>query len=161
MLPISYDNIRASLGVSTDELEDATLALPLYEQKLRIELEDIDGDLYSKYEEVLDLPSPSRAETRFINVFELYSTYAVANHLLTSVSLFAPKVIEDGSAKVERIVDPFADTRNAVAQTLALMRGRLITAYTAVSGITPAYTSYVRPTFTLSTGLAVDPVTGS
>ena len=41
----AYDEIRAVLGVSDEELEDATLALPMYEKLLNMELLDISEDL--------------------------------------------------------------------------------------------------------------------
>ena len=36
----SYDSVRAALGVSSDDLEDATLALDIYADALELEFDD-------------------------------------------------------------------------------------------------------------------------
>ncbi len=53
----SYDEIRAVLGVSDEELEDGTLALPLYLTMLLMEFDDIEPTLDVQYTDIKALPS--------------------------------------------------------------------------------------------------------
>jgi hypothetical protein len=45
----SYDQVRAVLGVSDEELTDTTLALPIYWRKLQMDLETVHPDLEALY----------------------------------------------------------------------------------------------------------------
>ena len=45
----SYAEVRAALGVEEDELEDATLALPVYSNNLELELLDLSLTLVEQY----------------------------------------------------------------------------------------------------------------
>lgn len=49
----TYDDVRAVLGVSTDELEDTTLALETYASALLLDLEDVDVALPAAYSALL------------------------------------------------------------------------------------------------------------
>ena len=107
----SYDEIRAVLGVSDEELEDGTLALPMYLKLLQMEFGDLNADLESKYLDVKALTNPTAKEQKLLDVVSVFSAYAIAFHLLTSMPLFAPKQITDGRASTDRIADPFEGVR--------------------------------------------------
>jgi len=162
MLPVSSDTIRAVLGVTAEELEDATLALPIYEYVFDMEVEEISSDLKTAYTTAEAVPTPRPTNTqRLVQVYEVFAAYSVARHLLTSLKMFAPKVITDGQAEVERVVDPFSSTKDAVNQTYDIMRTRLVKAYNLYANAVlpvPGTASFVTAR---AVGLAVDPVTGS
>ena len=157
----SYDEIRATLGVSDEELEDATLALPMYMRDLGFELADIASDVESTYATVAALPGPlTTVQQRFYDAVQLFSTFNVAKQLLTSLPLFAPKSIGDGRADFDRQADPFQDVRDGVLAGLSLARSRVAAAYGTLNSTTLT-NCIVAPIFVRSTGIATDPVTGA
>lgn len=158
----SADEVRAVLGVAPEELEDVTLALPLYVRLLTFELSDMASDMVDQYLGVWSLPSAARTavQQRFFDVVQLYSAYSVSKQLLTSLSLFAPKVVTDGRASVERQNDPYADVRAGVLEGFYQARRRLLSSYEVLTA-TVATSTVTAPTIIVATGLAVDPVTGA
>ena len=152
----SYDEIRAVLGVSDEELEDGTLALPMYLKLLQMEFGDLNADLESKYLDVKALANPTAKEQKLLDVVSVFSAYAIAFHLLTSMPLFAPKQITDGRASTDRIADPFEGVREGVNSTLATLKGRVLAALEAAGTSITATTS--RTYFSVA-GLAVNPIT--
>lgn len=104
----SYEEIRATLGVDDEELSDDTLALPLYESYLKLELEDIgNGSAVDQFATIALVAEDARtkAQQRFFELVRVYSTYAVAVQLATSLPLFSPKDIGDGKASTGRFAD--------------------------------------------------------
>jgi hypothetical protein len=157
----TYDDIRSVLGVHSEELEDDILALATYAQHLEIEFDEIDDNLRSNFDSVAVLLSWTRPQTKFMNIGSLFATYSIANHLVSSLTLFAPKRITDGNAETERITDPFASIRESIPQHYSLMKSRLIQAYESLYGATvPTAPTFTFPTISIATGLATDPVTG-
>jgi len=158
----SYDDIRAALGVSSDEVEDATISLPLYDLNLTSEFEDVSLTLVEDYA-ALALTPPAgwtAAQERFIRYTSLFATYAVAKHLTDSLPLFSPKEISDGKASMVRYaVDPYKATIASVSNRYQQYRGRLseaygdLTAETATPTVLFPYFRAVAP--------ARDPVTGT
>ena len=153
----TYDDVRAALGVSAEDLEDTTLGLKLYSDYLQGELEDVDIDLPDTYATVKAEPLPTRLQTRLMTACELFSTYAVARHLTGALPLFAPKQMTDGKAQVQRFDSSYRDTVKEVNEQYGKLRARLIAALeaigTAAATVTPAvYMSVVSP--------LTDPVTG-
>jgi hypothetical protein len=155
----SYAEVRAILGVSSKELADETLALPLYEKLLRSELAEVDSNLGETYTSTLLIPEGSRsvAEQKFIDITQVFSSYSTAKTLLSSLPYFGPKRVGDGRAEAERTTDPFKDTREQVDAAFGTIRQRLITAYTAVGGRSgrPVPRAYFA-----ASGIGTDPVTG-
>jgi len=130
----TYDEIRAVLGVSTDELEDEVLALPLYASHLQGELEDVALALPSAYIAVITIPEASRTDVqqRFALATALFSAYAVAKQLSASLPLFSPKDITEGKASVARFGnDPYKVVIAAVQKDYDRLRMRLNAAYAA------------------------------
>jgi hypothetical protein len=108
MTPITdyttYDEVRAALGVSVDEIEDATLELDMYASALAIELEDI-GDTLPGDFATIDGTDPSErtdAQKKVHQGVKAFVPYALALQLASSVPLFAPKAVSDGKATVTR-----------------------------------------------------------
>jgi len=153
----SYDEIRAVLGVSDEELEDVTLALPIYAQKLGFELEDISSTLESVYEAAKTAPVPTTAQTKLLNSVQVFSAYAIAKHLLGSASLFAPRRVGDGRAETERVTDPFETLRDDVEAGYLSLKQRVSSALVGLGEQVDAATSRV---YSAAAGLPVDNVTG-
>ena len=156
----TYDDIRAALGVSSDEIEDATLSLDIYELNLTSEFEDISLSLASAYATVAALTSRSDVQERFYQATRLFSAYAVAYQATSSLPLFSPKDISDGKATVSRYADsPYKAVIAQVKTLYEKFKGKLEKAYadnsaTSVADLAP------RPYFTVVSP-SYDPVTGT
>ena len=155
----TYDDIRAALGVSDEEIDDGVLALSLYEQNLVAELEDISLDIISDYKDAKADNARDEDTERFYQTTRLFSTYRVALHLTSSLPLFSPKDIADGKATMSRYADsPYKMVIEQVKQLADRYRKRLTSVYESYSAGTTT-TSVARVYF----GVAVsttDPVTG-
>lgn len=157
----TFDDVRAALGVSADELEDATLSLPLYEFGLMAEIRGVSLDLDSDFTTVAskDSSTLTSAESVLFESMVLFCTYAVGRQLLTSLPLFSPKEISDGKASVGRYaMNPYKDTIERVERDYQRWRDALVTAYAAYKA-TSAPTR-VLPVLLSRSALATDPVTG-
>ena len=123
----SYDSIRAVLGVSEDDLEDVTLELPIYLQLLRLDFGTISSDIESLYLPLVADPPPplTPIQQRFVDLVQLFSAYATAKTLLTSLPLFAPKSITDGRAKLDRFADPLEMVKDGVESLYNTIKDRL------------------------------------
>lgn len=132
----TYADIRAALGVSEDDIEDATLALSLYADYLQGELEDIDLTLTSVYATVKAEAAPSDAQKRFLATCRLFSTFAVAKQLTASLPLFAAKNVSDGKATVGRFDNPYKDVIASVNSQYDKMKSRLVAALFALGTTT-------------------------
>ncbi len=154
----SYEEIRAALGVSVDEILDETLALKIYLVRLQEELRTVNLSIATDF---LALTEPlTTDEERFSNLMETYSSYFVASTLLGALPLFAPKTIKDQHAVADRVTDPFEGLRDDVMSTLKYLKAALIDAYAVLN---PAQSAATAPTrvLVLNSGLALDPVTGA
>lgn len=153
----SFEEVRAALGVSDDELEDETLALPMY-------LDDLMESFYRchpQFEAVWGaLPSDetqySPTQARLVRVSRLFATYSVARHVGTAMPMFAPRSIGDGKATMARFLDPYKDTLKRI-ETLFNQSSE------DLAGIVDELLSETRVSRTrrafIRVGLAVDPVT--
>lgn len=153
------NEIRAALGVSTTELPDSTLVLPMYDTVADLAVDEVHSKLEDLFEATVVLPTPTATEQKFIDVVKLYVTYALAKHLLSSLPLFSVQRLTDGKAEFQRQTDIFEDVRDGVDATLAGLRARLEDLMQLVDPTVapaPAETAI----FTVASTLAVDPVTG-
>ena len=153
----TYDDIRAALGVSDEDLEDSTLALTLYSDYLTQELEDVSLTLPETYATIKAKPSPTAQETRFLKACGLFATYSVAKMLTAALPLFASKQTTDGKAAVQRFENPYRDTIKNVLEQYSTMRNRLVAALAVIgassaTSTTRVYMSVASPSY--------DPVTG-
>lgn len=154
----TYDEVRATLGVSDEELEDTTLELPVWSTNLDFALEEVSSELVATYTAISDKPTNDRtaAESKLYAATRLYATYIVADDLLKSLPMFSFKRVTDGKAEAERF-DAWEYTRDGVKNGLATIRRRLELALSNVIQYTPPVKSSYR--FVIATGLAVNPVT--
>ena len=146
----TYASVRAALGVSDEDIEDATLALDLYADYLTQELEDISLTLESTFISTSMLVSPSAEQTRFLTATRLFATFAVAKQLTAALPLFSAKQISDGKATVQRFDNPYRDTIKNVLEQYDRTRNRLISALAALgtsttASVTKSYFSVVSP----------------
>lgn len=159
---ISFDDVRAALGVSEDEIKDTTLSLDLYEYNLVSELESIDLTLISIYEtQKGSAPSTWTAEQiRFYQAVKLFSVYAVAKQATVALPMFGPKEQTDGKASVVRFaLDPYKATIDAVLTQYDVFREKLIKAFSDIGPTAPPPESS-RPYLVVATP-TYDPVTGT
>lgn len=157
----TYDDIRAALGVSTDELEDATLALSLYEFGFSADLRSVSLGIDADYATVLAIEESSWTSDQrvFVECATLFATYSVAQQCLASLPLFSPKEITDGKASVTRYAqNPYKDTMQRVEAWYNRYRDALITAYAAFKAT--SRTERTTLVFMASAALSTDPVTG-
>ena len=158
---VTASDVRAVLGVSITEIPDATLALAMFDNLVSLELEDISVDLAADYATVNAIVSKTAADLRFLKVVTLYTTYLYAARCLEQLPLFAVQSLTDGRASFTRQSDPYESVKIGIAGMLSSLKARLLSAYaalypnTTLPGVAGTFTS------TLSTGLAVDPVTNA
>lgn len=156
----SYDEIRAVLGVSDEEISNTELALPIRLTELEFKLQDVSSVLISTYTTVKAIAEGSRTadQQKFFRLVQFYSAYAVGEELLISQPMFGFKRVTDGKAEAERF-DKWEDVKLGVVKGASVAKKRLKLALGALN------VGYVTPTIVttigiVSTGMA-DPVTGS
>jgi hypothetical protein len=163
----SNDEVRATVGVTADELPDATLELEIYEKVLKMELDAIggdagnDGDLITAFKliEAVAESQRSKVQARVYDAVILFSPFAVALHLETAVPLFAPKAITDGKAGLTRYSEsPFKGVFKSVRENYDRFRTYLTRAWAAYSSA--ADNSVSVPTLFAISSPSTDPVTG-
>lgn len=158
----SFDDVRAALGVSEDELEDTTLSLDLYEFGLNEDLDDISTSLRSSFATVSQKAESERSvnEIRFFESVKMFATYSVARHLTVSLPLFSPKEITDGKAAAVRYAqDPYKKVIENIEARFERGRNRVAEALAALNSTSTS--SRVPRIFFAKATPATDPVTGS
>jgi len=156
----TYDEVRAALGVSTDEIEDATLELGVYGMGLDMDLMEVNAGVPAAFATVRSIATPDRTPVQqaLFQTVKLFATYAVAKQLASGLAMFAPKDISDGKATVSRFADsPYRDTVSHIGQQYGLNRDRLKLAYATLTGGASDATS--QSMLRISSPL-LDPVTG-
>lgn len=153
----TYDDIRAALGVSDEELEDDVLGLQLYEDHLSFELSDVHPELAALHTSFESIAVLTSAQERFMVACRGFATYAVARALTSTLPMFGPKSVEDGKARMERFADPYKATIEAVNKSYAAWKTRLEAAYgTLMSTSKPtvfvSYAVSATPTYNPITG---------
>lgn len=152
--------VRAILGVSTTELPDVVVNLPIYETGLELALEDVASTLQALYAAALAVLPADRTttETKLVKLVSLYSAYVVARDMLTSLSQFAVSRLTDGKAEFQRY-DGFAEVREGVNAMLSTLRAKIIALLLGIGGTD----AVVSPTFRHITVVALnkDPVTNA
>lgn len=156
------DDIRAALGVSVDEISDATLSLPLYVNNLVASLLQVDPGIITLFNTKRAIPEGNRTadEYMFVIIFPVYCTYIVAQQLTVSLPLFSPKEITDGQAGFTRYSqDPYKETKKGIAQMLDGYYNQ-VTAVLALLTSTTAQ-EYKPPTVMRVSTIGYDPVVGA
>lgn len=155
----TYAEIRAVLGVAEEELEDETLALPIYGTMLDEDLLDLNAGLPANYATLKALPTPNTDQSRFLSLVSAWSSYEVADQLLGALAMFGPKIIQSDKDSAERITDPYAALREQVPAVLSRLEGRILALYAILFPGNPAPVP-VTAINVVNAGLAVDPITG-
>lgn len=151
-------DIRAVLGVSSDEIDDATLSLEVYEFGLIDELRSISKDLPSDYAAVAGDSSRDEDSEDLYRAVRLFSAYAVAQQLTGSLPLFSPKDITDGKAGFSRYSDsPYKEVIKRIREQFDRYKKTLIDTYASYNSSSVTSTpinlvSVSSPTY--------DPITG-
>lgn len=155
----SFDEVRAVLGVSIDELSDATLSLNLYVFNLALELDEVDLGVASYYAPFITVPAVKKTDIRFSQCVSLFSAYAVARQACAALPMFGPKEQTDGKSSLVRFAnDPYKITIARINEQYQKAKVALDVAYSATQAVTAPPVS-TRPY--LSVVLAnYDPVTG-
>jgi hypothetical protein len=154
----TYDEVRAVLGLSTKDLEDATLSLSIYERNLTMELAEADPNVKSQYLAITLIPENTRtaAQQTFFEVTQVFAAYSVSRQLLTSLPYFALQRVTDGRAEGEREHDAFKDTKDSINATYNILATRLKTYFAALGNNLVARESAVH---SVGVGISYDPVT--
>lgn len=151
-------SIRAALGVSDDEIENATIEDDIYSVQLDEALYELSPDLAADYVTVKAGTQTPQA-VRFVKLVNTWCTYRVANDLLATVRMFAPQTIKADKDEATRVADPYKDLRETVSQLLSRFALSILTVY---ADLFPAQLPPV-PKVTInlvSVSLPLDPVTG-
>lgn len=155
-----YTEIRAILGTNDNELKDATLALPLYERVLKVELREIKETLPEDFETLAANPSRTADETRVYELTQVLSAYLVARELLVSLPKFSPTQITDGKAEIQREESLFEKTKELIEYSVDRITNKLLIALNKLDPTVDVATITL-PTVFSGVGLATDPVTGA
>lgn len=154
--------VRAALGVSTTELPDATVNLAHYDTLVMLDLESINTSAPTLYDTISALNPNSRttAEQRYYDLVHLFCTYSRAKTLLAALPMFSVSRLTDGRAEFQRQPDILEDIVDGVKSMYGTIKEKLASQYLL---LVPGSGVYVATLFdyTLSTGLAIDPVTAS
>lgn len=156
----TFDDVRSALGVSSDEIDDLTLALESWDNRLQFELEDVGATLPASYATIAAITPNLRTavQVKLYRSTRLFATLAVANSLTASLSMFGPKDIGDGKAVVSRFADsPYRETIKGVQAQYIKAQDRLKAAWGEfnVSTVVAAPRSYLgisSPTYNPVTG---------
>jgi hypothetical protein len=153
----SYAEVRAILGVNDLEVADTLLALPFYSEIINAELTDINDTLPSLYAAAVIEPTPTVFQSKLVSYTRLFSTYATAKTLTTSLPLFSPRAIEDGKARLERFNNPYKEVIDAVGREYDRWRLRLIDLLADLEGTVESTAVFGFTTVPLE----IDPITGA
>ena len=157
----SYAQIRATLSVTDDELQDSNLELPFIYSKLLDNLEELSVDMQAVYEGLYAQPPEdlSANEEKFIRRMGVYATYQVAVQLLDSLPLLAVQTEQDARASYERFEKPFERVDASVRATFAVAKKKLIEAFNTIA-TTPIAVNTASRVYTSAVVPSYDPVTG-
>ena len=104
---VSYAEVRAAIGIATQELSDTQLGLDMYGEFLYQELSSISGtlapdvierDLAGQYTYLKALEAPTENQELLKSYIRLFALYVVAMNVADTLSLIAPKTISDGKS---------------------------------------------------------------
>lgn len=141
------DEIRAVLGVDSIELNDETLALPVYAQALQIKLSGFTGTfgattgtVMTIYDVLTSQASMTADEENFVITVKQLATLILAETCCSGLSMFALKTDSDGKASQGRFASE-ATFRDVVAH----VRGRLASVIGTLDYIMSGSYTYATP----------------
>jgi hypothetical protein len=149
--------VRTTVGLSTEELPDTTLESEIYANVLQLALRGVSlpttapgtGTLEARFLLIADKDETSRTDTEqeLYNLTRIFSTYAVALEVVTSLSTRTPKLESDGKRTITRFSPEatFLTTIDSIKKVLGDIRQKLegigetaITVLPLLSVVTPA-----------------------
>lgn len=153
----SAEDIRAALGVSSDDIVDEVIQLRIYEDGLVVELESVNLTLPATYDSIKAQDTHTDTELRFLRAARLFATYAVAKQLTTSLPMFSVKQVTDSKAGITRFDNPYAATISEVIKNYGSYKQLLAAALGVITSTskTPTVRQLVR-----KINPSYDPVTG-
>ena len=153
----TYDDVRAALGVSAQDLQDSTLGLTLYDDALAMELAAISSGVEALFTVTNNSVSPTDAEKQFLRATRTFATYAVARELVPAMRMFAVQQVTDSKASMSRFSDPLATVSKDIEKKYQLAKDALNAALVSVNGA--GSSGYQRVDLFVSSP-SFDPVTG-
>lgn len=157
------DEVRSALSVNDTELPDEEVQLPMVEQRLQLRLYEINELLETRYAEIKAIPEGTRTanQKKFFAAASLLNTYAVAMDYCPTLGTMMTRILSDGKASQERFNEVVDDTIAGIQSMYELAKNRALAWLQVIDTGTPILpTTPVQELFFVSTGLAVDPVTG-
>lgn len=150
--------------MSADELRDDILGLELYANSLEMELDAValtnnapgPGPLKDKFLVIKTISAATRTEDEqtLYNYTRMFSTYAVALEVATSLSMRAPKSVSDSKVTLTRFApeNTWRDVVKDIKSKLKDIKSRIESLGTESVGLS-TYIRAIPPTY--------DPVTGA
>lgn len=157
----TYSDIRAIVGLTSDELPDSDLDLESFIFGLQFELKSVGATLEADYMDAMiavQQATATVAQTDFYRATKLFSTTYVGLTVAYSLPMRAQKSITDGKAGVTRFSDsPYKETLNNLQTLTAAAKAAMSEKYSILKGIV---TRRTLATFMLAVRPSTDPVTG-
>lgn len=152
----SYDEVRSTVGMSTDTLPDTTLALEIYANRLELAFDSltIAQTSLNPIKTVFLALDPNTDSTAY-NLTRLFATYTVALEVAVSLSMRAPKTLSDSKVTLGRFSPEatWQDVIDAIKAELGQTREDLEDIGSTTTDDTTQLFTVVKPAF--------DPVTGA
>jgi hypothetical protein len=152
------DNVRATLGVSVDEIDDSVVMDKNNATRLAERMNELSPDLAAYYLTLKALGSPTANQTRMIDLVESFASYIVAQRIAETGAISIPKSIEDSKAKMERNTDFYKDLLTNLLNSIAYISSKISSLYlilvpggTVVASVVPVYM--------VTSPISFDPVT--
>lgn len=158
----SYDQVRAILGVSDDELSDDTLGLEVYGAALNIAMYELNPEFSNTFTTLEATTSKTAVQQLFLDYAKLFCTYAVAQQLCSALPMFALKEAGDSKTTAGRFAtNPYEKTIKDIEGRLDAYKNKAIELFNQLNP-TEASTSPSTP-FTVMTKSTptFNPVTGA
>lgn len=156
----SPEAVRSVLGVSDEELDDATIGLELHVAGLEYDLITVGGTAITAYATAVAAgDTGSQAEKDLVRAVRYFSAFATARHLATALPMFGLKDMTDGKASGSRFADsPYRAVLERMERQYSVARALLSGALSAFNQQPAKVSNYPR-VFVIGTP-AYDPVTG-
>ena len=153
------DEVRAALGVTTSELKDDVLNLPIYEMGLRRELNRLSTSLPAAFSTASTSTAPT--DMALVEAVRIFSVYAVAKQAGAPLAMSAPKSLNDDKSGFSRYADsPYKDVLDRLDIQYQQARQDLVDAYAAFAGASSA-SFYALPVGLRVSSRQYDPITGA
>jgi hypothetical protein len=149
----SYDDVRAVLGLPSDELNDETLGLKIYLNSLNIALTRVVGTYPTDYGstrtlvELYEALKDGDPLDEIVPIIQMYAIYSVANTVANTLPMIGVKTKSDGKSVVTRhsAESVYLDTHKSIKEALrtysAMLRdkfGEGVTDVESLTVVTPA-----------------------